>query len=52
MWALILTEAERPFIDVGHEHTSIADIAAALNMSPANIFNHFHSKAELAQAVF
>ncbi|MFK3780122.1 TetR/AcrR family transcriptional regulator [Agrobacterium sp. NPDC089420] len=48
---LILHEARRSFIVLGHKKTSISDIAVTLNMSPANVFKHFHSKAELAHAV-
>jgi TetR/AcrR family transcriptional repressor of the ameABC operon len=49
--ALILHEARRSFILLGHKKTSISNIAVALDMSPANVFKHFHSKAELAHAV-
>jgi TetR/AcrR family transcriptional repressor of the ameABC operon len=38
-------------IEEGYRQTSIADIATTLQMSPANIFKHFRSKAELAHAV-
>lgn len=47
----ILTTAERLFCDQGFSRTAIADIAAALSMSPANVFKHFHSKTELADAI-
>lgn len=43
--------AERIFRDQGFAGTTIADIAAALGMSPANVFKHFHSKSALAEAI-
>ncbi len=48
--AEILAKAQDLFRIVGYAKTSIADIAAALDMSPANIFKHFPSKAALAEA--
>jgi TetR/AcrR family transcriptional repressor of the ameABC operon len=47
----ILTTAETLFRDRGISGCSIADIAQAMQMSPANIFKHFHSKAALADAI-
>jgi TetR/AcrR family transcriptional regulator, repressor of the ameABC operon len=35
----------------GYVAVSIADIATALGMSPANIFKHFHAKAALVDAI-
>jgi TetR/AcrR family transcriptional repressor of the ameABC operon len=49
--ALILKEAERSLVKVGYEQTTVAELAKLLGMSPANIFRHFSSKADLACAV-
>ena len=43
--------AEAVFRDKGFAGTTIADIAAALGMSPANVFKHFRSKTALAEAI-
>lgn len=43
--------AEALFRERGIAKSSIADIAQALHMSPANIFKHFHSKATLVDAI-
>ena len=48
----ILAMTERLFRERGFGAVSIADIAAALGMSPANIFKHFHSKNALVDAIF
>lgn len=48
----ILAMTETLFRDRGFGAVSIADIAAALGMSPANIFKHFHSKNALVDAIF
>ncbi|MEQ1409068.1 TetR family transcriptional regulator [Neorhizobium sp. Rsf11] len=47
----ILNTAEILFRERGIAKCSIADVAQALSMSPANIFKHFHSKAALADAI-
>jgi TetR/AcrR family transcriptional repressor of the ameABC operon len=47
----ILQEAERAFVEHGYEVTTVTDIAKALDMSPANVFKHFGSKAQLANRV-
>ncbi len=47
----ILTTAERLFGENGIAGCSIAHIAQALSMSPANVFKHFHSKVALANAI-
>lgn len=47
----ILSTAETLFREQGIAKCSIADVAHALHMSPANIFKHFHSKAALADAI-
>ena len=47
----ILSMAELLFRQRGFVAVSIADIASALGMSPANIFKHFHSKVALVDAI-
>lgn len=47
----ILRTAETLFRERGIAGCSIADIAQALAMSPANIFKHFHSKPVLVDAI-
>jgi AcrR family transcriptional regulator len=47
----ILQVAERLFLQIGFEKTSIADIARELRMSSANIYRFFASKAAINEAV-
>lgn len=47
----ILTMAELLFRQRGFVAVSIADIAASLGMSPANVFKHFRSKSALVDAI-
>ncbi|MDO1584832.1 TetR family transcriptional regulator [Rhizobium oryzicola] len=47
----ILLAAEEQFRARGVSGCSIAHIAHALSMSPANVFKHFHSKLALADAI-
>jgi TetR/AcrR family transcriptional repressor of the ameABC operon len=47
----ILSMAEQLFRQRGFVAVSIADIAASLEMSPANVFKHFHSKTALVDAI-
>jgi len=47
----ILATAETLFRTQGIAKSSIADIAQQLNMSPANVFKHFHSKSVLVDAI-
>jgi DNA-binding NarL/FixJ family response regulator len=42
--------AERLFRQFGYQKTTVADIAAALGMSPANIYRFFASKAAIKDA--
>lgn len=49
--AEILDMAERVFTERGIAGSSIAHVAQALGMSPANVFKHFHSKVALADAI-
>ncbi|QCI99016.1 TetR family transcriptional regulator [Agrobacterium larrymoorei] len=43
---------DKLFRERGFGAVSIADIANALGMSPANVFKHFHSKNALVDAIF
>ncbi|MFB9953492.1 TetR family transcriptional regulator [Rhizobium puerariae] len=47
----ILRTGETLFREQGIAKSSIADIAHVLNMSPANVFKHFHSKSALVDAI-
>lgn len=47
----ILATAEKLFSTHGFSTVTIADIAGAMAMSPANIFKHFHSKVALVDAI-
>ena len=47
----ILNTAERLFRTHGFARVAIADIAAELSMSPANVFKHFRTKASLVDAI-
>ena len=47
----IVETAERLYRQFGHQKTTIADIARALSMSPANIYRFFRSKDAVNEAV-
>jgi AcrR family transcriptional regulator len=47
----ITATAERLFREVGYQKTTVADIARALGMSPANVYRFFGAKSEINQAV-
>ncbi|MBF2718207.1 TetR/AcrR family transcriptional regulator [Agrobacterium vitis] len=47
----ILRAAEELFRQRGYQQVAMADIAAELEMSPANVFKHFHSKTALVDAI-
>ncbi len=47
----ILSTAEELFSQRGIAACSIAHIAHALSMSPANVFKHFHSKTALVDSI-
>ena len=47
----ILAKADELFRHFGFAKTTVADIAAGLSMSPANIYNFFPSKDAIIQAV-
>lgn len=49
--ARILAVAEEHFHRVGYTKTTVADIAAALGMSPANVYRFFSSKAAINEAI-
>jgi AcrR family transcriptional regulator len=43
----ILVTAERLFREIGYQKTTVADIAKALRMSPANVYRFFDSKKSI-----
>jgi AcrR family transcriptional regulator len=43
----ILVTAERLFRQIGYQKTTVADIAKALRMSPANVYRFFDSKKSI-----
>lgn len=47
----ILDTAEEHFRRIGYAKTAVADIAAAMNMSPANIYRFFPSKSAINDAL-
>src|SRR3712207_4691391 len=47
----IVDTAERLFREVGYQKTTVADIAKALKMSPANVYRFFDSKKAINEAV-
>jgi AcrR family transcriptional regulator len=47
----ILTEAERVFRAYGYAKTTVADIARACGMSPANVYRFYESKAAINEAI-
>jgi AcrR family transcriptional regulator len=47
----IIAAAERLFREIGYQKTTVADIARALKMSPANVYRFFSAKSEINQAV-
>jgi TetR/AcrR family transcriptional repressor of the ameABC operon len=49
--AEILNTAEALFRSHGYPSVTIADIAADLGMSPANVFKHFRTKSSLVDAI-
>jgi AcrR family transcriptional regulator len=48
---LIVGTAERLFRTLGYQKTTVGDIAKELDMSPANVYRFFESKAALRDAV-
>src|SRR5215208_7195024 len=49
--ARIVETAEALFRDIGYQKTTVADIAKALRMSPANVYRFFDSKKSINEAV-
>lgn len=49
--ARILDVAEEHFRRIGYAKTAVADIAAALDMSPANVYRFFASKSAINDAI-
>ncbi len=47
----ILVEAERVFRAYGYAKTTVADIAKACGMSPANVYRFYESKAAINEAI-
>jgi AcrR family transcriptional regulator len=47
----IVTVAEEHFRRIGYAKTAVADIAAALGMSPANVYRYFPSKFAIVEAI-
>ena len=47
----IMTTAEALFRRLGYTKTAVADIAAELRMSPANIYRFFNSKNAIVEAI-
>ena len=47
----IIETAERFFRQIGYQKTTVADIAKALRMSPANVYRFFDSKKSINEAV-
>jgi AcrR family transcriptional regulator len=47
----IIETAERLFRRIGYQKTTVADIAKALRMSPANVYRFFDSKKAINEAV-
>lgn len=47
----ILAAAQRLFTTIGYRKTTVADIAAELGMSPANVYRFFDSKKSINEAV-
>lgn len=47
----IVERADQLFYEHGYEHTSFADIAAAVQISRGNFYYHFKSKDEILDAV-
>jgi AcrR family transcriptional regulator len=47
----ILATAERLFREIGYQKTTVADIAKALHMSPANVYRFFDSKKSITAGV-
>ena len=49
--ARIVEVAEKLFLRIGFAKTTVADIAAELEMSPANVYRFFSSKNAIVEAI-
>jgi AcrR family transcriptional regulator len=47
----IIDAAESLFREVGYSKTTVADIASALGMSPANVYRYFPTKASINESI-
>jgi len=47
----ILDAAERLYADIGFDKTSMADIAQAVGMSPANLYRSFKARRDIDEAI-
>ncbi|HEY0330197.1 MAG TPA: TetR/AcrR family transcriptional regulator [Rhodopseudomonas sp.] len=47
----VLLVAERLFREIGYQKTTVADIAKAMRMSPANVYRFFDSKKAIHEGV-
>jgi AcrR family transcriptional regulator len=47
----IIEAAESLFREVGYSKTTVADIASALGMSPANVYRYFPTKASINESI-
>ena len=47
----VIVAAEKLFRQMGYQKTTVADIAKALKMSPANVYRFFESKKAIHEAV-
>lgn len=51
MRAQILEAAKKRFVHYGYAKTTMAEIAADLNMSPGNLYRYFPGKIDIAEAI-
>lgn len=51
MRSQILLAAKKRFVHYGYAKTTMAEIAADLNMSPGNLYRYFPGKIDIAQAI-
>lgn len=51
MRARIIEAAKKRFVHYGYAKTTMAEIAADLNMSPGNLYRYFPGKIDIAEAI-